>query len=240
MEMKSLRTFVYINSALMGLSWTLLHVSTLFRALIRNVTLIVFIWYGTRNKPAISQVPAKPVGFRDLVYFGSSTGLQTVTEFMIVPGSPRIKPFLVYLFVFEVILDFLHYWTHRISHERYYRFHKTHHHHTQPRILNTYWHHPVDLILIECIPTLITFALVKGTTSWITVTLVYKSFIEISGHTGKQVAPSSCFPLCVWIPRALGIQLYTEDHDRHHEKSTCNYSKRFYLWDILFQTHHQE
>lgn len=66
--------------------------------------------------------------------------------------------------------------------------------------------------------------------------LVYKTFIEVSGHTGKQVKSSS-FPLCIWLPRIFGIELYTEQHHLHHLNSNCNYSKRFSLWDKMFGTY---
>ena len=198
---------------------------------------MLFIHYGTREKANVSTIKPKRIGTQDYMYLCSSTLLQSSTEYIVMSycDRPLINFFPLYLFVFEVVLDFFHYVTHRLSHT-FYRFHKTHHHHTQPRLLNTFWHHPIDLFFIECIPTMIAFYIVRGSSFWMQSALVYKSFIEISGHSGKRVAPSSCFPLCVWLPRSLGIELYTENHDRHHSSSMCNFSKRFSLWDKIFGT----
>jgi sterol desaturase/sphingolipid hydroxylase (fatty acid hydroxylase superfamily) len=65
---------------------------------------------------------------------------------------------------------------------------------------------------------------------------VYKIFIEISGHCGKNI--NSCsFPQFVWLPKLFKIEMYAEDHDAHHRFNNCNYSKRFILWDKLFLTY---
>ena len=71
------------------------------------------------------------------------------------------------------------------------------------------------------------------------LTLVYKSFVEIAGHSGKYVNGSS-FPLCIYLPRLFGIELYTCDHHLHHATYFCNYSKRFKLWDRVFGTFKQK
>jgi sterol desaturase/sphingolipid hydroxylase (fatty acid hydroxylase superfamily) len=67
--------------------------------------------------------------------------------------------------------------------------------------------------------------------------IVYKNFIEISGHSGKKLYPTSCFSQFKWLPQWLNIELYTEDHDLHHSLNNCNYGKRFSLWDKLFNTY---
>jgi hypothetical protein len=234
---KSIQTFVYINSFLMSLAVLVSRFQYFFiTSLIRNCAIMLFIHRSTTHKPALSTHAPNRTGFRDFMYLCSSTLVQACTERTLVQRPPFCSFFLVYLFVFELVLDFFHYIMHRASHA-WYRFHKTHHHHVHPRVLNTFWHHPIDLFLIESIPTMIAFYCVGGSSMWIQTALVYKVFIEVSGHSGKHVAPSSCFPLCVWIPRSLGIQLYTEDHDKHHALSTCNFSKRFSLWDRVFFTH---
>jgi sterol desaturase/sphingolipid hydroxylase (fatty acid hydroxylase superfamily) len=66
---------------------------------------------------------------------------------------------------------------------------------------------------------------------------VYLTYQEIAGHLGKAMYPTSSFAQCIWLPRLLGIQLYTEDHDLHHLRLNCNYSKRFSIWDRLFRTY---
>jgi sterol desaturase/sphingolipid hydroxylase (fatty acid hydroxylase superfamily) len=69
------------------------------------------------------------------------------------------------------------------------------------------------------------------------IILVYKTFIELSGHTGKKLYPSGSFAQFIWLPKMFGIQLYTEDHNLHHSKGNCNYAKRFSLWDRIFGTY---
>jgi len=70
--------------------------------------------------------------------------------------------------------------------------------------------------------------------------LVYKTFIEISGHSGKKLYPRGSFPQFIWLPKFFSISLFTEDHHLHHDKSNCNYSKRFSLWDKVFGTYEKK
>lgn len=67
--------------------------------------------------------------------------------------------------------------------------------------------------------------------------LLFKSFVEISGHSGKKIFPSGSFSQFIWLPKMFDITLYTEDHNLHHDKSDCNFSKRFSIWDKLFGTY---
>jgi sterol desaturase/sphingolipid hydroxylase (fatty acid hydroxylase superfamily) len=66
---------------------------------------------------------------------------------------------------------------------------------------------------------------------------IYKTAVEIAGHTGKKSYPTSSFPQFPWITKSLNIELYTEDHDSHHRFFKYNYSKRFSLWDKVFGTY---
>ena len=240
---KSICTFFYINASL----WIIAYITpkTFFIGnIIRNVLLMEFIKVGTIHKGFISS-RKNDITENDFFYFFSSTFLQSLTElaiepFVVIKGSRFFVTFFVFfLFLFEIVLDFFHYSFHRFMHKRWYRFHKVHHTFTHPTVLNTYYHHPIDLLLLESLPTFLTLWLFKGIFNCFQIKLlfVYKSFIEISGHSGKHIAPSSCFPLCVWLPRILGIHLYTEDHDLHHNLSIINFSKRFSLWDRVFGTY---
>jgi sterol desaturase/sphingolipid hydroxylase (fatty acid hydroxylase superfamily) len=67
--------------------------------------------------------------------------------------------------------------------------------------------------------------------------LVFKSLVEIGGHLGRCLAPSSSCPQFFYLPKWLGIELYVEDHDLHHTHFNCNYAKRFAIWDKLFGTY---
>jgi len=233
-SLKSAKTFVYINSFLFGLG-LFLHWVNFYNAFLRNLSIVLFISYGTRNKEFISIHHKKEYIFIDYIYFILTSTSQFITE-RFITHSDSNSWFVVRLFCFEIVLDFFHYISHRFLHTFFKSIHKVHHHHPYPQILNTFYHHPLDLILVESIPTLIAFYFVPFSQFQTQLVLVYKDFIEISGHVGKQLSPSSSFPLCVWIPRFLGIELYTEDHDTHHSSGNCNYAKRFRLWDRLFGT----
>jgi sterol desaturase/sphingolipid hydroxylase (fatty acid hydroxylase superfamily) len=143
-------------------------------------------------------------------------------------------------FFFEIVFDFFHYSGHRILHHPiiYRYFHKVHHRWLHPISITTFYQDPIDLVITNAIPTILAFYMIPRITNlqfhWI---LMYKNFVEISGHCGRISYPTSCFPQCIWIPKILGIELYAEDHDIHHSLNNCNYSKRFSLWDKVFSTY---
>jgi len=233
-SLKSAKTFIYLNSFLVGLSIFLHHLN-FYNAFVRNLLITLFIGYGTRHKQPVHPHQKQQYTLNDYLYFFSTSVIQCLTE-QIIPTVELSNYFLIRLFCFEIVLDFFHYCFHRFLHNYFKCFHRVHHHYPYPQLLNTFYHHPLDLIIIESIPTLIAFYLFAFSPFQTQLVLVYKDFIEISGHSGKRVAPSSCFPLCVWLPRVLGIELYTEDHDLHHSTGGCNYAKRFRLWDRIFGT----
>ena len=145
-------------------------------------------------------------------------------------------------FLFELIMDFFHYWSHRILHlnkKLYVNIHKTHHRHTNPVIINTYYFSPLDVIGTITIPMALTVCLFPYKLSLFDYAMlsVYKQYTELSGHSGKMLEPGSSFPQFIWLPRMLNIQLYAEDHDLHHKVSNCNFAKRFSLWDKVFGTY---
>lgn len=148
--------------------------------------------------------------------------------------------FIPISFLFEIIFDFFHYSGHRFLHSPWiYRyFHKIHHRFLHPISITTFYQDPVDLLITNSLPTILAVLMIPRISyllfHWI---LIYKNFIEISGHCGKISYPSSSFPQCIWLPQMLGIELYTEDHDIHHSLNNCNYSKRFSLWDKVFGTY---
>lgn len=157
-----------------------------------------------------------------------------------------LKFFILRSFIFEVIFDFFHYWIHRFVHSNslLYRYtHKQHHQYLKPTIWTTYNEGIAENVATNAIPMLVSMYLVQYVLGWHVSHLefcclsVYKAFIEISGHCGKDLGSSSSFPQCVWLPRILGISLRVNDHDCHHLKGTVNFSKRFILWDKVFGTY---
>jgi sterol desaturase/sphingolipid hydroxylase (fatty acid hydroxylase superfamily) len=129
-----------------------------------------------------------------------------------------------------------------LHHPYFYKyFHKKHHKFQHPIAITTFYQDPVDLLITNSFPTMMTLLLLSPMVSishfQFHMILVYKTFLEIGGHIGKHAYPSSSFPQCKWLPQWLCIELYTEDHDYHHSHNHCNYGKRFSLWDKVFGTY---
>lgn len=153
--------------------------------------------------------------------------------------------FIPLSFLNDIIFDFFHYWTHRIAHKykfAYRYIHKKHHKFQHPIAIVTYYQEPQDLLLTNSFPIITSLYITNMMFPYISqfmllLMLVYKSFIEISGHLGYKTYPTSGFPQFIWVPRLLNIQLYSETHDLHHSLNNCNYSKKFSLWDKIFGTY---
>jgi sterol desaturase/sphingolipid hydroxylase (fatty acid hydroxylase superfamily) len=183
-----------------------------------------------------------------IFYFISSTLVETLTniiiyKFYIFKTNYFIWDLIMFIptsFVYEIIFDLFHYLVHRLEHTNsflYKYIHKVHHTYSHPTTELTYYHHPVDLILSNIFPQCLTLILLPKISPFTyNLIIVYKIFIEISGHSGKNIN-SCCFPQFIWLPKLLKIDMYTEDHDAHHKFNNCNYSKRFILWDKLFLTY---
>ena len=148
--------------------------------------------------------------------------------------------FLIKSFAFEAIFDFVHYWLHRSAHAHplLYRWvHKTHHSFGVCAEAS-FCMSPPDVALSYCDPFYVAYCYGGFGFSPFELQLLstYLTYQEIGGHLNKHMRPTSSFAQCVWLPRWLGIELYTEDHDKHHSLNNCNFSKRFSLWDKLFGT----
>lgn len=152
--------------------------------------------------------------------------------------------FVCVSFVLEIIYDFCHYCLHRYAHSNvfvYKYIHKTHHLYANTSAITTFYMSPIDLIISYSVPLFICvgmgmcFKLIDLT--FISMFTIYLTYQEIGGHLGKSMYPTSSFAQFIWLPRLLGIQLYTEDHALHHTKINCNYSKRFSLFDLIFGTY---
>jgi len=216
--------------------------------LVRNYALLRFIEHGTDNKPFIApnSIVQEKYPYELHTNVLTSTAVEAVTHIAItltildltVPS--RILYFIPVSFLFEFILDFFHYCGHRLLHHKwiYSYFHKKHHMFAHPRPITTFYQDPVDLIVTISVPTVLSLLLIPTVSYFeFQLLMVYKMFSEISGHTGKILSPTGCFPQCIWLPRQLSIELYTEDHDLHHSLNNCNYAKRFSFWDKVFGTY---
>jgi lathosterol oxidase len=159
------------------------------------------------------------------------------------PMYSELIYFIPLSFLFELIFDFFHYSTHRLLHHPYlYKFlHKKHHKFKHPIAITTFYQEPLDLIITNSLPTIATLLIVpQFTYVMFHFIIVYKNFIEISGHSGKKLYPNTSFSQFMWLPKWLHIELYSEEHDLHHSLNNCNYSKRFSIWDKAFNTYSRD
>ena len=229
--------------------------------LLRNTFFIEFIQYHLKNKESIhprfikkeDYLESYPHEFTLNIF--SSTTVETITYMVIkyrmqqfqshftIITAKDIIYFIPQSFLFELVFDFFHYWTHRILHSNkflYTHIHKKHHKFNYTIPILTFYHHPLDLVITNSIPQIITLCIFPSISLFqFNVILSYKTFIEISGHSGKKLYPIGSFSQFIWLPRFFNISLYTEDHALHHSSNYCNYSKRFSLWDKQFETYNE-
>lgn len=156
--------------------------------------------------------------------------------------SHMIKDVIYFIpksFIFELVFDLGHYTVHRLLHSYpilYKYIHKKHHEDKLINIYTTYNHTLLDYIITNNIPLIITSYIVPMTRYEQIIMKGYKSITELSGHTGKK-NKSSSFIQCIWIARLLRIELNNNDHNNHHIYTNYNYSKRFSIWDKVFNTY---
>ena len=97
-----------------------------------------------------------------------------------------------------------------------------------PIAIITFYQHPFDLIISNSIPTFISLYLLSFfadiSVYQFTLLSIYKVYIEISGHIGKELKSSS-FSQCVWLPKIFNIELYLKNHDDHHSKNNWKPTK---------------
>ena len=199
--------------------------------LLKNYFFISLIDYNLKSKKVLeSNKRTKPIEsfYKEFdMFVVSSTFTETCTSLIvksyILENKTDIFYDLIYFipisFCYEIVFDFFHYITHFISHSRYI-------------------YHPLDLIITNMIPNLLTIYIGFSNISLFQYKLltVYKTFIEISGHSGKEYNGSS-FTQFFWLPKFFNIHLKTEDHDLHHSANNCNYAKRFTIYDKIFGTY---
>lgn len=148
-----------------------------------------------------------------------------------------ILTFIPVSFLFEIMFDFFHYWSHRCMHAlpQLAKYHHIHHTHVHIRPISAFQHHWVDLLLTNVVPFVLT-SHALCVSNWTLIGIMwYKSIVEIGGHCGKVLKTSS-FPQCIWLPRLFGIELYSQHHADHHRCGTRMFGKRFTLWDRVFGT----
>ena len=247
---RSFENFVLINGLLIFFAFLFNSTFELIflRNLIMGTFLEVIIFYNYKltdkldNRPELS-----------LIWLILHIAVAALFEFFmirllnpILSTSPYqdLISFCLISFPFELLFDLQHYIMHRLLHSRSIpswlsRLHQYHHHNIKLRPFLAFYQNPIDLVLTNVIPFCLSFYVVNRfysiTDIMLSLLLTYKVYTEIAGHCGVKNR-TTCFPQCIWLPRFFGIQMYTEDHDLHHKHFKYNFSKRFMLWDIIFDT----
>jgi len=258
----SIKNFAMINTTLIfvGVCQQILihqwrnHIIAVFLVFVsRNYFLLNFVEYGTQEKENINNDIAK---IPTESYFGEfdvnvlrATAVEAATYMFIDLYIMRdavshsvfydVVYFIPISFAFEICFDFFHYFAHRTLHHSsiYKYFHKKHHTFPHPVSITTFYQDPVDLLITNSLPTIISVGIIPYVSHHqFHFIIIYKNLIEISGHCGKNLNASS-FTQCMWLAKFFKIELYTVDHDLHHSLNNCNYGKRFSLWDKIFGTY---
>jgi len=208
--------------------------------------MIYFIDYNVKNKKNIKEGISKINNHEIQINILKITGIETISFCCLHLDTISKYDLLLFIpvsFLYEIMFDFFHYWIHRSFHMNpfLYAIHKKHHTHYHLTSIVTFDQTLFDFILAVSIPELISLFIFQKlffdiTTFQYLLILNYKTFSEIAGHSGKYT--NSCgFVQCIWLPKFFHIELKTEDHDLHHTLLSCNYSKRFKLWDRVFNSY---
>ena len=226
--MSSVSRFIFINAFILG-------VGHIFNPILRSLIFVLFFHVILYYKDKKIQITKKHIKYLILACIYEYT-----IEYMMINNTNHTLyiTFPIKLFLFEIIFDFFHYVMHRFMHIYFRRIHGVHHNQKQKLVpLDTFVQHPIDIICTNMIPFICSIYLINGYHEYKYIS-AYKLYTEIAGHSGGlEDSSTTCFPLCVYIPRVMDIQLSVRDHTMHHQVGKGNYSKRFTLWDKLFGTY---
>lgn len=249
---RSIRVYIILNGALIATSYLyykILQTNLLYLFLFtiaRNQAMSKLIEYTTNVKPVVNSNYVYPEG--EFVYhLVQASAIEAATTYMVVPQNQTPQylyvacAFIPMSFAFNVIFDFFFYWGHRALHLSHSPWHKIHHHHIHLKPSITFYQDPIDILLTITVPFLLAAQIVQVVyplcSFEIALLVTYKIFVELCGHSGHASRPASSFPQFIWLPKILNMELYSEDHNLHHTKPDCNYSKQFSLWDKVFGTY---
>lgn len=272
-SIKSLLMYLIINGSLLMLSflhWSIINFTQspfvkILSFFLRNILLLkvanLIMYYNNINTYEKKSVCVKySEYFKYFLYLSFASGVEyAVINYVHNLGSIEkytyfdilidLIMFVPVSFIFELIFDLVHYWSHRLLHSNpllYQYIHKTHHTHINITPIITYVQHPLDLVLSNVIPSIVAIKLTEQIFSiqmslfLLMCIMMYKTYIEILGHTDIKTKRTGSFVQFVWITRLLDIQLFSKHHLIHHSHVMYNFSKRFSLWDKLFGTFKNE
>jgi len=144
---------------------------------------------------------------------------------------PSSWPLLGQLALAFIVVEFFHYWAHRLMHETdiLWRFHATHH--SAPRLywLNSARFHIVDIAFLNLgflIPLIALGADIRVLSLWMVASAIHGLF----QHANMSIR---CGPLN-WIFSMA--ELHRWHHSRTEQESNTNYGSNLILWDIVFGT----
>jgi len=220
-------------------------VIVLFSEYIKALLILYSLNIITKNRPYIleNQTSDQPFSIQNfIVTYGLEAVSYSIAISFTIQQNSIVYDCILFIpisFMYELIFDFFHYWTHRLAHSYpilYKNIHKKHHEYKLINSNTTFHHSTLDLVLTNVFPIVCASYILPTTPFTLTTLFWYKTIVEVSGHTGKDTSGS--FIQCIYLPESLGISLYSRDHLLHHTNPMVNFSKRFSIWDRIFGTYH--
>jgi sterol desaturase/sphingolipid hydroxylase (fatty acid hydroxylase superfamily) len=246
----SLYNYLFVNTVLWcggTLDYLMLERSFYLLSLIcwKNLFLVLLVSFKNASKPYINPGERDRNVKKEIGYLAQITLIDLISLRLLLSQAYSFESFgwelvtfIPRSFLFELVFDFGHYATHRLAHSIPYIYQNIHKEHHQDILISpwtTYHQNPIDLLLTNTLPLLCASQIIPTSQLFICVMMWYKTLLEVGGHLGKETKASS-FSQCIWLPRYLGIELKTEEHNIHHRNPMRNFSKRFSIWDKAFGT----
>lgn len=252
-SIKSLYIFFIINTTVFSVSYLQYNILYYFQyniqiiyltILLKSTIILQSLKTITSKRPYILNTTSQRSEPFVLENFLLTTAMET-TSYIVASSftlannnvQKEILYFIPLSFAYELLFDFFHYCTHRAMHiQLFYKYiHYKHHENYLINAYTTYNHTLPDLFITNFLPIVATSSILPVSQYTLTTIFWYKAIIEVSGHTGKDTASS--FIQCIYLPKILGISLYSRNHNKHHINPKVNFSKRFSIWDKIFATY---
>ena len=232
MMFKYFRNYFIMNALLFGLGLALSSFNTSYPSFVvlgfigKNILLSYFLLFITQKKEWISTPRNDSISHSHFIFEIAKFSITESWIYLLYYSNDDMNPSLTFellhsismhfiwkSFLYETIFDFMYYWNHRSLHSfpfLYKHIHKTHHYHQKPTIKATFHESLMENILANVLPSALAVFILKYlfhihvSSIEFCCLSVYKSFVEISGHCGKQLGSSSSFPQLIWLPKLLG------------------------------------
>lgn len=141
--------------------------------------------------------------------------------------------------IFTIIMDFLYYWVHRLTHEvdQFWVFHKKHHITKHPNPFLLAYADQVQEVFDAIGSPIFAYLLYPLPFDTLYIWSLAVLATEIIGHSGVLVYYTGLLT-SFWL-RPFHCDIIVEDHDIHHRyewRKSFNYGKQSLLWDKIFGT----